>query len=219
MWSPICDIFKEDEMSKCENCGYETPIGTQCDNCGVFAYGNADDNQTVNTNAGKHIIQDSGERQVFASGAVRDTQKGKGRFDLLPLSAIFTVVPTINGHAFATCVLSRIELFKQTGKVNDLREALRIIIKDYESEYLFIEALAKHFEAGAEKYGDNNWQKGLPASRYIDSALRHLLKYLDGQTDEPHKVAFAWNILCCYWTCANLPKLNDYQKAGEDDND
>lgn len=161
----------------------------------------------------EYELKDSGERQEFESGAVRDIQKGKGRFDLLPLSTIFFVVPTINGNTFATYVLSRIELFQKTGKIYDLREALRIIIKDYESEYVFIESLAKHFEAGAAKYGDNNWQKGLPASRYIDSALRHLFKYLDGQTDEPHKVAFAWNILCCWWTCANKPEFNDYEKG------
>ena len=29
-------------------------------------------------------ILDSGERRQFASGAVRDIQEGKGRYDLLP---------------------------------------------------------------------------------------------------------------------------------------
>lgn len=34
-------------------------------------------------------IQDSGERRMFDSGAVRDISTGKGRFDLLPPEAIF----------------------------------------------------------------------------------------------------------------------------------
>jgi len=33
-------------------------------------------------------VVDSGERQEFGTGAVRDTQDGKGRFDLLPYYAV-----------------------------------------------------------------------------------------------------------------------------------
>lgn len=36
-------------------------------------------------------IKDSGERRVFASGAVRDMSAGKGRMDLLPWAAIMEV--------------------------------------------------------------------------------------------------------------------------------
>jgi hypothetical protein len=36
-------------------------------------------------------LKDSGERQEFSTGAVRDTQGGKGRYDLLPASAIFAI--------------------------------------------------------------------------------------------------------------------------------
>jgi hypothetical protein len=31
----------------------------------------------------KHIVADSGKRESFASGMVRDTREGKGRFDLI----------------------------------------------------------------------------------------------------------------------------------------
>lgn len=72
--------------------------------------------------------------------------------------------------------------------------------------------VAKHFEDGAKKYGENNWQKGIPVKCYIDSAVRHYLKYLRGDTDEPHDRAFVWNILCCIWTCKHKPELNDYKK-------
>lgn len=56
--------------------------------------------------------------------------------------------------------------------------------------------LARHFEAGALKYGDNNWRKGQPASRFMDSAIRHAFKHLAGETDEDHLIAAAWNLLC-----------------------
>lgn len=56
--------------------------------------------------------------------------------------------------------------------------------------------LAKHFENGAVKYGDNNWQKGQPISRYMDSAMRHIFCYLMGMDDEDHLIAGAWNLMC-----------------------
>lgn len=56
--------------------------------------------------------------------------------------------------------------------------------------------LARHFEAGAVKYEDRNWEKGQPLSRFLDSALRHAFKHLQGERDEDHIAASAWNLLC-----------------------
>ena len=61
---------------------------------------------------------------------------------------------------------------------------------------LFLKRLAKHFENGAKKYGDRNWEKGIPLSSYLDSAMRHLSNYLEGLRDEDHLAAAAWNISC-----------------------
>lgn len=83
--------------------------------------------------------------------------------------------------------------------------------------FFALEELAKHFEDGAVKYGDNNWKKGQPLSWYVDSAMRHLIKASRGQTDEPHFRAAAWNILCLMETkkmidMGILPdNLNDIQ--------
>jgi hypothetical protein len=56
--------------------------------------------------------------------------------------------------------------------------------------------LAKHFENGAKKYGERNWEKGIPISSFIDSALRHIFKFMAGQEDEDHLCAAAWNLVC-----------------------
>lgn len=56
--------------------------------------------------------------------------------------------------------------------------------------------LSKHFEGGSKKYGDRNWEKGQPLSRYMDSALRHAFKHLQGERDEDHLIAAAWNLMC-----------------------
>ena len=60
--------------------------------------------------------------------------------------------------------------------------------------------VSKHMEEGAKKYGERNWEKALPVSCFIDSAVRHYLKLLRGDDDEPHDRAFCWNMLCCLWT-------------------
>lgn len=54
--------------------------------------------------------------------------------------------------------------------------------------------LAKWYELGAQKYADRNWEKGMPFSRYIDSAERHIAKYKMGMEDEDHLIAAVWNL-------------------------
>ena len=92
------------------------------------------------------IVKDSGTRQEFPTGARRDIQRGKGRYDLLPAQALMR--------------------------------------------------LARHFENGAVKYGDNNWEKGMPLNRYLDSAFRHMVKFMAGERDEDHAIAAVWNLMC-----------------------
>ena len=69
--------------------------------------------------------------------------------------------------------------------------------------------LAKHYERGAERYGEYNWQQGIPCHSFVDSAMRHLLKYMDGQTDEDHLIAAIWNLCGLAWTEEKLPDLMD----------
>lgn len=59
-----------------------------------------------------------------------------------------------------------------------------------------LDRLAKWYELGANKYEDRNWEKGMPFSRYVDSAHRHLNKFVMGMEDEDHLAAAVWNLLC-----------------------
>lgn len=77
--------------------------------------------------------------------------------------------------------------------------------------------LARHYENGVEHYGDRNWEKGIPISVMLDSGIRHLLKYLDGQKDEDHLAAAAWNILGAMWMEEKMPELQDIPSRLEDD--
>ena len=51
------------------------------------------------------------------------------------------------------------------------------------------------YEQGAKKYSRWNYLRGIPASSFIDSAIRHLMKYLAGMDDEDHLAAAAFNVL------------------------
>lgn len=82
--------------------------------------------------------------------------------------------------------------------------------------------LAKHYEAGAKKYASRNWEKGMPFSRYLDSAMRHLNKYLMGMEDEDHLAAAAWNIIAIMhheeldqWDLDDLPHYLRKEKEVE----
>jgi len=69
--------------------------------------------------------------------------------------------------------------------------------------------LSKHYESGSVEHGERNWEKGIPIHSFIDSALRHIAKYVDGMDDEDHLCAAAWNILSAMWTEEKRPDMQD----------
>jgi hypothetical protein len=69
--------------------------------------------------------------------------------------------------------------------------------------------VAQHMEKGAVKYGERNFEKGLPIHSFMDSALRHIAYYMDGATDEDHLCAATWNLLCAMYTEEKKPEMQD----------
>ena len=157
-------------------------------------------------------IVDSGARQEFETGAVRDIQKGKGRCDLMPLDVVSDAYMLQFGKDDqAYKVFGCLYQFVQTGDCLHLCNALSEFIEEAFDSWsdMFLE-VSKHFEEGAEKYGEGNWQRGLPVKCYINSGVRHYLKWLRQDADENHHLAFCWNVICAWWTCKHKPELNDY---------
>lgn len=101
---------------------------------------------------------DSGERDVFQTGARRDTQAGKPRYDLIPPSALRRV--------------------------------------------------AELYARGAEKYGDRNWQKGIPINRLYASLLRHIYQWAEGDNVEDHLAAVIFNAMAIMWTEEQIEEGN-----------
>lgn len=56
-----------------------------------------------------------------------------------------------------------------------------------------LKALAIHMERGAIKYNDRNWENGGKLSRHLNSAMRHLQQYLEGDRSEDHLSACSYN--------------------------
>lgn len=77
--------------------------------------------------------------------------------------------------------------------------------------------VSKHCEEGALKYGEHNVDKGIPLHSLLDSASRHLAKYMVGMDDEDHLRAACWNLLWALNQRVTHPELDDRfaAKVGE----
>lgn len=147
-------------------------------------------------------LKDSGERREFETGAVRDVADGKGRCDLIPLDVASEII--------GDTILQHIETYIQTGAIDEILDVIRVFsIKRYGSTYNALLEVSKQYEDGAKKYLERNWQKGIPTHCYVDSGVRHYLKFHRGDTDEPHDRAFLWNMYGLVWTHKHIPSLID----------
>lgn len=159
------------------------------------------------------IIQDSGDRTEFGTGAVRDMHEGKGRCDLMPLGEVSTVM---EGDE----IIARIANFMKYGKLGYLYSAIvqftSLYFKNIETAML---EAAIHYENGCRKYGERNWEKGIPLHSFIDSGVRHYLKHKRGDKDERHDRAFIWNMLGAIWTVENKPEMIDIPFKNEKDDE
>lgn len=86
-----------------------------------------------------------------------------------------------------------------------------------------LKRLADWCEIGGIKYGDRNWEKGMPYDHPLDSCLRHINKWLMRMTDEDHLAAAVWNLfaLMHYEACHmdrfdNIPRYLEARRLPEE---
>ena len=104
--------------------------------------------------------KDSGKRQTYKTGALRDLAECKGRFDLI--------------------------------------------------SPIMLRRLAGVMERGAAKYEARNWEKGIPFSRLMDSACRHINQYREGHRDEDHLAQAIFNLMAAiHFEECNSKELQD----------
>ncbi len=167
-------------------------------------------------------LKDSGTRQAFAGGAVRDTSSGKGRYDLMAVQASNLLADAIERDPIAlevpmidmweTARFNLAELLA-TGKLDYAVAAMRemaswIQIKFWKENNITptqdqlthmpshaVYRVARVYEKGAQKYAARNWEKGINLARFVDSATRHWYQVLDLATDEDHPGQALWNVM------------------------
>lgn len=169
-------------------------------------------------------MKDSGQRETFSTGAIREEREDKGRFDLVTPIGIRRVLAmpdfewwahTMDEHLLNVIGLveSYIEGYRDEDYLalaaRDLLAAIEVdeSAKAAKDTTLWIGTSMKRlspvgmrrvaivYEKGARKYANRNWEKGMPMGRFLDSALRHTFQALEGKRDEDHLAHAAWNIL------------------------
>lgn len=163
-----------------------------------------------NNNIMSFETKDSGKRAEFDSGMVRDTDEGKPRYELI-------YQPTLQDYLAEVCeqegnpelVLSCKQLYTAlVDWVNDpnicsggliIHQFVRYDIRtgvcfDWKE---FTKRWAQLMARGAEKYDAHNWKKAEgeeELERFKGSALRHAMQWCNGEQDEDHLAALAFNI-------------------------
>ena len=113
------------------------------------------------------LPKDSGSTREFDTGAHRDNAEGKGRCDLLPLMEVAMVFRrakelSVTEETASVVFAESIARFMDDHNVEHLADAIvacRAGLKEYQNhtvEYMILD-VSHLFEAGAIKYGANNW--------------------------------------------------------------
>lgn len=146
-------------------------------------------------------IKSSGETREFSSGAHRDSvAEPKGREDIMPLDVIADI---LGGDK----VLENLWNFIRTQDEKHVIYAIQACCKGEIPDMML--KVAFHYEAGGKKYGYGNWTFGMPIQVYLDSGIRHYLKYLAGWDDENHHEAALWNFMNLVWTLRHVPQAKE----------
>lgn len=77
-----------------------------------------------------------------------------------------------------------------------------------------MEELARTCAEGAAKYGDFNWERGMPVHDLLNHVIRHIYKYLSGDRSESHLPHAMWGIGAAIhsevlWSNLNCGHLRD----------
>jgi hypothetical protein len=78
-----------------------------------------------------------------------------------------------------------------------------------------IRRLAAVCEQGAKHQGDRTWEKGIPFSRLLNSAKRHITQFEEGHDDEDHLAMAMWRLHAMIHFSETRPDLNDLPNHGK----
>jgi hypothetical protein len=123
-------------------------------------------------------MKDSGERQQFDDGAMRDTAEGKPDMSLLGPYA-WENLP----HG------TYVRDYMLTHDIQHMQKMFSLLVGTYSYA-----RLCEWLRQGAVKYDRFNWARGMPISRCLASLGRHLLAMQNCADDEDHAAAAMCNV-------------------------
>lgn len=68
--------------------------------------------------------------------------------------------------------------------------------------------LAETYAEGAAKFGQFNWENGMPVTDLLNHAIAHVYKFLSGDRTEDHLAHAAWNLLGAIHSLELWPEMN-----------
>lgn len=131
--------------------------------------------------------KDGIEITTFASGAFR-CATGR-RYDLMSES----VTNMVMCNSAMSKLVSLLLRMDKLGSVGMLYITLQDALDKHNSEIL--DLYAKALDEGACKYGERNWEKGIPESDLVNHAIAHAIKLDACDTSEDHASHLVWNVL------------------------
>lgn len=141
----------------------------------------------------EYRVKDSGERKKFPTGAQRDTEDGKLNFTRIPKWVMEDQAAKFSGQPEG--MTTPIDCHEP-----DLTEPTGELVRMDLVDTYALKRIARHLGAGAKKYDDHNWRKGINLARFYSSAMRHLWQAFWGDTSEDHLAAVAFNVIGIMWT-------------------
>jgi len=155
-------------------------------------------------------MKDSGKRQTFEGGAVRDTAEGKPQWSLLSpwvysmgmVAGPGTYDEEDRGAEIEVIsnTMNKLRVFMLLGPGSGECKGKSLMGNTlYDLLRLYgVERLCNWLTLGAEKYSRFNWSKGMNFSRVVDSLLRHLRAIVDHDYSEDHPAACCCNAMFLY---------------------
>lgn len=157
-----------------------------------------------------YVTKDSGERAEFESGMQRDTDEGKPRYELIYQPTLQDYLrQVVEQKSEPELHLSTDQLYTYLVEwVNNPEECSGGLIIywfvncDIQNGLCysweeFVQRWAELMARGAEKYDANNWKKAASEEeleRFKGSLLRHAMQWCQGERDEDHLAAIAFNV-------------------------
>lgn len=177
----------------------------------------------------------NGELRRFSTGAVRSKDADAYRFDLItPIGMKAWIQEQLHNCESALDHLdesnpTQAVLFRNEQRNDHLLECLYRVFTFLSGDtdpisliaafcYLddaaridgepLIFGVAKAYQEGASRYGNWNWERGMPADSILNHAVRHIFLAIRGDTDEDHCGHAGWGLLAAYHSLKLWPHLN-----------